>query len=459
MNNDRYIAAIEISSSKIIGAIGKTSGRGDLDIIALEQEKCVESVRYGNIQNLEETATRIARIINKLERKAGVAPRVVGRLFVGLSGRSIRSISSEASLTLQDDTEITDEIITRLRDEALKKAIDSSLEVVDAVPGIFTVGKTETRNPKGQVGNRIKGSFDLIVCRPEIKRNLSRTITEKAGIKIERFVVTALATAHLILKPEEKRLGCMLVDMGAETTTVSIYKNGGLQYFATIPLGGRNITRDLTTLNLLEERAEEIKTLSGNAIAISQSAVHNLNGLKVQDVNNLVVARAEEIVANVVEQMVYAGLKDSDLSGGMKVIGGGCKLARMTELLAQQSNLNVSIGKLPEGIIYIEDSENNPGIESLEVISIAYAAATLSQTDCLEERRESQPTGQPQQPQQSQQPQQPLQGQPVQTRAAVEREEPTVRVKPHKRSLFEGFKRRITNLFSPPEDDESDLLD
>ena len=68
MNKDPYIAAIEISSAKIIGAIGKTRGNGDLDIIALEQEKCVESVRYGIIQNLDETSTRIARIINKLER-------------------------------------------------------------------------------------------------------------------------------------------------------------------------------------------------------------------------------------------------------------------------------------------------------------------------------------------------------------------------------------------------------
>ncbi|MDE6804158.1 MAG: cell division protein FtsA, partial [Muribaculaceae bacterium] len=451
MNNDRYIAAIEISSAKIIGAIGKTRGNGDLDIIALEQEKCVESVRYGIIQNLDETSTRIARIINKLERNSGVEPRRISRLFVGLSGRSLRSISSEATLNLPAETEIDDNILTHLRDEARRKAIDSSLDVVDAVPGIFTVGKTETRNPKGLTGNHIKGSFDLIVCRSELMRNLSRTITDKAGIKIERFVVTNLAAAHLVLKPEEKRLGCMLVDMGAETTTVSIYKDGGLRYFATVPLGGRNITRDLTTLNVLEERAEEVKIQAGNAVAVTQSAANNLNGLKVQDVNNLVVARAEEIVANVVEQMVYAGLKDSDLSGGMKVMGGASKLTRMTELLANQSNLSVSMGQLPQ-YVNIEDTARNPGLESLEVISIAYAGATLSQAECLEDRTEQAPIGR----QQPVQPEQPVQQPQGQGRRAAVVEEDRPRVKPHRRSLFEGFKRRITTLFSPPEDDESD---
>ena len=52
---------------------------------------------------------------------------------------------------------------------------------------------------------------------------------------------------------------------GAETTTVSIYKNDVLIYLATIPVGSRNITKDITALNILEERAEEIKKSVGNA--------------------------------------------------------------------------------------------------------------------------------------------------------------------------------------------------
>ncbi len=73
--SERYIAAVEISSSKIIAAVGKTSGAGQLDVIAVEQENCVDGVRYGIIQNLEETALMTARIINRLEQRPGVAPR------------------------------------------------------------------------------------------------------------------------------------------------------------------------------------------------------------------------------------------------------------------------------------------------------------------------------------------------------------------------------------------------
>ena len=149
MSEERYIAAIEISSSKIIAAVGKTYGEGHLEVIAIEQEKGVDTVRYGIIQNLEETSVKVARIIDRLERRTGVAPRQVKGLFVGLSGRSLRSIPTDVHLNLPEDTEITDEILARLRNEAMRSAIDNSLEVVDAVHVFIRWGKQRPIPRKG----------------------------------------------------------------------------------------------------------------------------------------------------------------------------------------------------------------------------------------------------------------------------------------------------------------------
>jgi len=159
MNDERYVAAIEISSSKIMAAIGIMHADGRLDIIATEQEKGVESVRYGIIQNLEETSMRINRVLDRLQAKPQVAPREITALYVGLSGRSLRSITTESDLNLPDDTEITDDILNRLREQALSTAIDSSLEVIDAIPRIYTVGKLETRSPNG--GHRQQDKGDI----------------------------------------------------------------------------------------------------------------------------------------------------------------------------------------------------------------------------------------------------------------------------------------------------------
>lgn len=381
MSQERYVAALEISSSKIIGTVGRTHPDGTLDIIAVEQEKCVECVRYGIIQNAEDVSYRIARILEKLEKKPAVAPRQISRVFVGLAGRSMRAIRTEVSLNLPDETEITADIIDRLRTQARSKAIDSSLEMVDAVPSSYFVGSAETQNPVGAIGSSIRGNFDLVVCRPVIKKNISRTLEDKLQLPVAGFIVTPLAVAHLVVTTEEKRLGCLLVDMGAETTTVTIFKHGGLQYFATIPLGSRHITRDITKLNLLEERAEEIKITSGNAKQSAVASSINLNGVKLSDISNLIVARAEEIVANIIEQIEYSGLKDSDLRE-IIAVGGGFKLNGMMDLLNEQSNIPVRRGVLPD-YINIEDTKASSS-EMVEVASVLYAAATLTDENCLE---------------------------------------------------------------------------
>ena len=439
--SERYIAAVEISSSKIIAAVGKTSGAGQLDVIAVEQENCVDGVRYGIIQNLEETALMTARIINRLEQRPGVAPRKIKSVFVGRSGRSLRNIPTEVSINLPDDTEITDDIINRLRSDALRTAIDNSLEVVDAVPRIYKIGKSETHSPKGAVGNCIHATYDLVVCRPELKRNIKRTLTDKLHIETEAFVVTALATGHLILTPDEKRLGCMLVDRGAETTTVTIYRKGSLCYFATIPLGGRNITRDITSLNVLEVKAEEMKLTSGNAIARESTSSLNINGVKLSDISNLVVARAEEIVANVVEQMEYAGLKESDLPGGIICIGGGSRLQGITDLLSQQADLPVRRGQLP-AYVRIDDI-NAVNSEISQVVSVLYAGATLSNRECLEipARQEIPEIGTKPAPE-----------------VAVEDVEPAEKKPGRTGRLFNSITERITRLFGNP-DDNSELIE
>lgn len=381
MDNERYIAALDISSSKITGVVGVLHPGGHVDIVAAEQESHSEIVRHGHIQNLEETSRRVARVIESLEQSPMVAPRKIKSVFVGLNGQSLRSINTSVTLQLVEDTEITSEIIERLRQQALDTAIDNTLEVIDAVDRNYTVGKSETHNPKGAIGNSISAVYDLMVCRPTLRRNVERTVSDKLHLNCD-FMVTALATGLVVLPEEEKRLGCMLVDMGAETTTVTIYRKGFLVYLATIPMGARNITKDLTHLNLLEERAEEIKVTSGSAMPLSTSSNYNLGGVKLSDVSAMVIARAEEIVANVVEQIFYAGLTEKDLPAGIICIGGGAKLNGITELLERQSGLPVRLGRLP-AYVRIE-SPRVSGFDLIPAVSILYAGADLTDRECLE---------------------------------------------------------------------------
>lgn len=442
MNKERYIAALEISSSKIIGAVGIYSGNGQLSVIAVEQEECKDYVRYGIIQNLEGVSMHVNSILSKLSRNPAIAPRKITSVFIGLSGRSMRSISSEVKLSFSEETEITDSILERLRKDATMTAIDNSLEVVDVVPRNYIIDKIETNSPKGSIGRSITAIYDIIACRPELKRNIIRAITDRIHVNVAVFVVTPLATGHLIVTREEKRLGCMLVDFGAETTTVSIYRKGCLYYSATLPLGGRNITRDITSLSVLEERAEEIKCTSGDAIARETPSTLNINGLKLSDVSNLIVARAEEIAANVIQQLEYAGLKKKDVAGGIICIGGASKLNGMLELLEKQSGLSARLGHMPE-YVHPADARTNR-LEALQVVSLLYAGATVSDTECLEmpgiEELPRTGEGNEEEPAQNQ------------NKSISE-------IGKRKSKFFNGARNFFGNLFAPPQEDDSSELE
>lgn len=387
MNSEKYIAAIEIGSSRISGALGRVHTDSlSLDVLAVETEHLSECVRHGMIQNVEEVSSRVMRIISRLERRmGGNPPRRIKAIYAGLAGRSLRNEKITLRRALPDDTEITSDILNSLRDEARSYPVDSNLEVVDAQPRAFMVDKTEIKNPVGTFGSNLSADYNLIVCRPILRKHIQRVIQEKAGLNLAAMVVTPTALADMVLTAEEKRLGCMLVDLGAETTTVAIYKADTLLYLAVLPMGSRNITTDITSLSLLEERAEEIKTTSGSAIQSENPSTLNLSGIKLSDVANLVAARSEEIVANIIQQITYAGITDNELPAGIVMAGAGFNLNRLPELLKNQSGLAVRRANLPNDVA-MEDAKAST-YEALQLVAILRAGLSPHAPECVEIQR------------------------------------------------------------------------
>ncbi len=433
MATDRYIAALEISSSKVIGAVGAAGKSGQLEILAIEQEKSSDSVRYGQIQNIEETYNLISYVLERLERRQNIAPREITGVYVGISGRSLRNIRKEVSLALPDDTEITDSILERLKRSAMDADIDNSLEIIDAIPRVFIVGKEETPRPKGSLCNNITAIYDLIVARPIIQNYLRKVVKDRLELDHQGVVVTALAVGDIALNAHEKEVGCMLVDMGAQTTTVTIYKRGRLVYYATLPFGGRNITLDLMALNELEDKAEEYKINFGNAIASTVPSQVKVGIHKQSDISNFVVARSEEIVANIVEQIKYAGLTERDIPEGIVLCGGGAHLNGMMDLIGKFTGLKVRMASLPS---YIRMTDiNGQGMESLQLAAIMYAASKKSDDDCLEIPAAPEPEPEPE----------------------TTTQQPEKKEKPKKQrgsGFFGGIANTLGRIFTPIGDDE-----
>lgn len=373
MNNNTspYIVAIEIGSSKIKGAVGQIDATGTLIVKGIEEERQHPNfVRYGCVQNVKEVAAELKRVITKLNNR--IAPDEISAVYVAVGGRSLKTSPAILNLSLSTDTEVTNEIVDNLLDRARVDSPD--MELLEVEPTEFQVdGKNQGVDPVGVMGHDITAKVNLVSCRSQLLRNLQLAVTDKLTLNINDYVVRPMALADLVLTNDEKRLGVMLVDCGAETTTVTIYKNGVLNYLATLPIGSRHITRDLTMLlPYTEERAEELKRAVGTANAMEAHRA-TMDEVDTTQINNIVSARAAEIITNINAQMEYAGVNPSDLPAGVVVVGGGSLLQGFAEELSRVTTLNVRRGTLPANV-KINSSKVATG-EDLDVISILYAIA------------------------------------------------------------------------------------
>lgn len=262
MDSKQYLVALEISSSKIVGVLCEPNSKGGVDVVDIEAERSLNCVRWGCVQNVEETKLRVNRVISRLENN--ISPNKIVGVYVGINGRSLHNHAMNISTTFDDERMITESVIDALKDRFYSES-DVQGDILDLLPCQYFVDNRDIVMPIGTYGTSISVQFNGVVAKNALKMNINRALDAQYAIK--GYIVTQLAMAEHVLTREERQLGCMLVDFGAEVTTVTIFRRGVLKYLATLPMGSQLITRDLTNLNMLEDAAEEIKKTSGNAIA------------------------------------------------------------------------------------------------------------------------------------------------------------------------------------------------
>lgn len=203
-------------------------------------------------------------------------------------------------------------------------------EILDAATQEYKVGNQLQLDPVGIQCSRLEGNFLNILWRKTFYRNLNKCF-ETAGIAIAEMYLAPLALADSVLSDSEKRSGCVLVDLGADTTTVSVYYKNILRHLAVIPLGGNNITKDIASLQMDEADAEKMKLKYGNAYTDNNDIDNTLmlpidseRSVECRKFIDIVEGRLQEIIENVWYQVPveYA----DRLLGGIILTGGGSNM-------------------------------------------------------------------------------------------------------------------------------------
>lgn len=356
-----FIVAIELASSKIKGVAGQKKD-GTMQILAYAEDDTAGCIKRGAVYNIEKTYQSVNNIIHKLE---SVLNTKISRAYVGIGGQSMRSYKSIIKRDLLTQSFISNELIDAISQES-QEIPYSDYEVMDNYPQEFIIDSNSISDtPVGVMGTNVEGEFLNIIAKTKLRTNVE-TVFANANMEIAEQLIAPLQLANNVLTDAEKRSGCALVDLGADTTTLVVYKNNIVRYLVTIPLGSNNINKDLATLPIDEAETEEVKLKYGDAcqdterVEDAEIQTYTTSDGRTFDVTlikNVIEARMGEIIANVNNQII-----NSDYSGkllaGLVITGGGSNMKNIVDAFTKSTKIDkVRIAnKVNQSIIKTEDA-------------------------------------------------------------------------------------------------------
>ena len=356
-----FIVAIELGSSKMTGIAGKKNLDGSINVLAVVKEDSTSCIRKGVAYNIDKTVQTLTNIVAKLERtlKTNIA-----QVYVGVGGQSIRSVKNTNVVDLPNDTIITQDVINELMD-ANRSMQYPELEILDAATQEYKIDNQYQLDPVGIQCSRIEGNFINILWRKAFYRNINKCF-DNAGIAIAEMYLSPLALADSVLTEAEKRSGCVLVDLGADTTTVAVFYKKILRNLTVIPLGGNNITKDIASLQMEEKDAEQMKINYASAYTDANEIdpgktypIDNDRSVEERKFVDIVEARVQEIVENVWCQ-VPNEYSDKLLSG-IILTGGGANMKNIDRAFRNHTHVDkIRVAKFVSQTI----NSNNPSINA-----------------------------------------------------------------------------------------------
>ena len=377
-NKDAIIVAIELGTSRISGIAGKKKD-GGMQILAYAEEPANAScIKRGIVFNIEKTTQSIRSVINKLEQSLKLD---VAQVYVGIGGQSVRSLKTKVQRNLMTETYITSNHIDSMRDESQKVA-SSDCELLENFPQSYSVDSRIVDEPVGVMGTTLDGEYLNVIGRRSLRNNIENCFSN-TDVRIAELKLSAYELADKVLTDQEKYAGCALVNLGAGTTTVVVYKNNIVRHLVTLPIGSFNITQDLTDLQIDENEANAVKMQYGNAYInpndaadengfLSQTYVTTLGRvLKMTEIQPIVEARLTEIIANVKNQILNSGYA-SQLLGGIVLTGGGAAMRNIDKAFADY---------LKAEKVRLADHVNVPVIKNSNVTN--FSAESVASTSIL----------------------------------------------------------------------------
>ena len=355
MAGSPLLTGIDIGSSAVRIVVGQSVQRDhgvqDLTILGAVEVPS-QGISKGSVTSIDDAVASISKCLEHAERMTG---HPIQSAWVGIGGTHIIAQESKGVIGVaRNDGEVREEDVERAIEAARTVATPSNHEILHVIPKTFTVdGQRGVKDPVGMTGIRLEVDALIVQGRTSQIKNLTKGVY-RTGLNIDDLVFSILATGESVLSAKQKELGSVVINIGAQTTSLIVYEEGDVVHVAVLPIGADHITSDIAiALRTSIDIAEQIKRKYGAAtkalaqkgkkISIAEFGAVGDETCTHAFLTEVIHARSEELFEKIDEELAKID-RSGLLPAGAFLAGGGAKLPGMADVAKDVLRLPVTMG-------------------------------------------------------------------------------------------------------------------
>ena len=338
---DRIVTGIDIGTYQVKVVIAQSprtaSGHALPQIIGTGYAES-RGLRNGYIINESDVVRSLRSAVLQAEKAAGVS---VKHAYISIGGIGLDEIHARGEvITSRADSEITQTDIDKAMQDSEERIQDAipNRKILHAIPLAFIVdGEPVLGRPHGMKGTKLEVDALFVTTFEQHLNDLVAAI-ESVGIVVDDVMASPLAGSLVMLTKTQKRAGCVLANIGAETVSIVVFENSTPISLKVFPIGGSDITNDIALgLKIPLEEAEKIKRGSMASATFSKRKLDEIIAARLTDIFELIDAHLKKIK------------RDGLLPAGVIITGGGSGIATVQDLARAALRLPSKIATLDPG--------------------------------------------------------------------------------------------------------------
>jgi cell division protein FtsA len=289
-----------------------------------------QGVRHGYVVNSTLVVASIKNAVALAEKTSGIK---IKRCFVSLSDTTLQSITSAGgTIVSKADGEVTTLDINKALQDCEDNLNLNNKKIIHTYPLSFKLdGKEVQGRLEGMRGTKLEAKALFVTYSVQHLEDLLGVIAE-AGIETIDVIASPIAISNIVLSEKQKIVGVALVDIGDQTTSLSIFENGLLISVYTFSIGGTDITNDIALgFKISLEKAENLKLGNVN---------EEFSKKKLEEIIEARLSDIFELIENNLKKIKRSEL----LPAGIVFVGGSANVPTLAELSKSILKLPSSLG-------------------------------------------------------------------------------------------------------------------